>query len=362
MNFIDFKKAFDSVHRESLWKILTYYGIPSAFVDIFKNLYEQSACCVRTENGFTDSFNILTGVRQGCILSPLLFALTIDFVMKKATADTVDHLEWNDSKLTDLDFADDIAAISTSRPGLQILTTGIQGNGDKVGLRISVEKTKVMQVGEPDTPPITLDGNPLEDVKKFTYLGSIICHDGSSESDINARIGKGAGTFQKLTSIWKSKAISLNLKIKLFNSLVVPTVLYGSETWQITKKLSHKLDVFQQRCLRRILKITWRDRVRNDTILRRSNTRPLSAIITLRRMKLAGHILRLDDLRHAKTAMFWSPNGKRKRGRPKNTWRRTFKDDLIRARTTFTGIARQAADRQRWKALSARCIQECWRT
>jgi len=84
INFVDFKKTFDSVHRESLWHIARLYGIPKHYVNIFIMLYLNSRCCVKTDTGFTEMFNIITGVCQGCILSPFLFLLVIDFIMRRA--------------------------------------------------------------------------------------------------------------------------------------------------------------------------------------------------------------------------------------------------------------------------------------
>ncbi len=85
INFVDFKKAFDSLQRETVWNIAKVYGIPQRFINIFKSLYVDSCCCIRTGTGHTDFFDIVSsGVRQGCILSPLLFLLTIDYVMRKS--------------------------------------------------------------------------------------------------------------------------------------------------------------------------------------------------------------------------------------------------------------------------------------
>ena len=93
-----------------------------------------------------------------------------------------------------------------------------------------------MQVLGPEQPSITLNNKPIEDVKTFQYLGSVISHDGDTEADINRRIGKGAGTFKRLSPIWKSSSISTSLKIKLYNSLILPMVLYASETWHMSTK------------------------------------------------------------------------------------------------------------------------------
>ena len=87
INFIDFKKAFDSVHRESLWKILRAYGIPHKIVTIMRTFYEHFECSVIVENTLAESFPVKSGVRQGCILSPILFLVVIDWVMHKTTSD-----------------------------------------------------------------------------------------------------------------------------------------------------------------------------------------------------------------------------------------------------------------------------------
>jgi len=108
INFIDFKKAFDSVHRPSLWKILTYYGIPDRFINIFKALYDNSSCCVKTASAYTEFFEIVLGVRQGCILSPFFFILVTDFVMHRTMDKSEYGIVWQkQNRLTDLDYAND---------------------------------------------------------------------------------------------------------------------------------------------------------------------------------------------------------------------------------------------------------------
>jgi len=82
-NFIDFKKAFDSIHRESISKILRLYGIPHKIINIFISMYISSRCCVRTKDGYSDMFDIITGIRQGCILYPFLFLIVMDFYHEK---------------------------------------------------------------------------------------------------------------------------------------------------------------------------------------------------------------------------------------------------------------------------------------
>jgi len=107
------KKAFDSVHRSSLWKILTYYSIPDRFINIFKALYDNSSCCVKTASRYTEFFEIVSGVRQGCILLPFLFIIVIDFVMRRTMDKSEYGIVWQKRNcLTDLDFDDDKATVA----------------------------------------------------------------------------------------------------------------------------------------------------------------------------------------------------------------------------------------------------------
>ena len=89
-SFVDFKKVFDSLHRDTLWKILQLYGIPQKYINIFQALSHHTRCCIRINKGVTDMFDILTAVRQGCILSPFLFLIVIDFLMRR-TVDGRDY-------------------------------------------------------------------------------------------------------------------------------------------------------------------------------------------------------------------------------------------------------------------------------
>src|ERR1043165_3102998 len=90
VNFVDFRKAFDSINRDTLWNIVRLYGVPEKYINIFRALFRDASCCIRTESSNTIMFQIETGVRQGCVLSPFLFALVIDYIMKR-TMD--EHLE-----------------------------------------------------------------------------------------------------------------------------------------------------------------------------------------------------------------------------------------------------------------------------
>ena len=201
---------------------------------------------------------------------------------------------------------------------------------------------------------IVVGSHQLDEVDKFTYLGSVMTQSGDAETDIRCRLVKAAAVFRRLNKIWSSSTISLKIKLRLFNSIVVPTAIYACETWKASRSTNHKLDVFQQRCLRRILKIRYIQHITNEEVLNRSDTCKLHDIVTQRRLRLAGHILRMDSERIPKTAMKWTPpGGRRPRGRPRNTWRRTFASDIQGLNIAPHEVEVAAQDRARWRNLAA---------
>ena len=110
---MDFEKAFDSIYRTVLWKLLRHYGLPTKFVTLIKNMYEGFTGHVIFNGQVSEGFQIGTGVRQGCLLSPLLFLIAIDWTMKRSTEHHRTGIQWNlFSQLEDLDFADDLALLS----------------------------------------------------------------------------------------------------------------------------------------------------------------------------------------------------------------------------------------------------------
>ena len=124
INFIDYENAFDSVDRDTLWKLLRHYGIPEQLVNLIRNSYEGMTCRVIHGGQLTRSFHVKTGVRQGCLLSPFLFLLAIDWIMKVTTTQRRNGIQWTmTSQLDDLDFADDIALLSHSQRQMQEKTS-----------------------------------------------------------------------------------------------------------------------------------------------------------------------------------------------------------------------------------------------
>ncbi|VDP35171.1 unnamed protein product [Schistosoma curassoni] len=171
INFIDYEKAFDSVDRRTLWKLLRHYGVSEKIVNIIRNLYDGLQCKVVHGGQLTDSFQVRTGVRQGCLLSPFLFLLVVDWIMKTSTSEGKHGTEWTaQNQLDNLDFADDLALLSHTHEQMQIKIASVEAVTSSVGLNIHKANTKTLKYNTENSNPITLDGETLEDVESFTYL------------------------------------------------------------------------------------------------------------------------------------------------------------------------------------------------
>ena len=351
VTFVDFEKAFDSVDRESLWKILAHYGIPEKLICLIKKTYKPSTCQVVHNGSLTEPFNILTGVRQGCILSPFLFLLAIDWIMSRTVEGQNRGIQWSLLKqLEDIDFADDITLLSQRHRNMQDKTNSLDANGGKLGMKINIPKTKSMRANQTNHDPITLRGEALEEVDKFPHLGSIVSRDGGTEQDIAVRIGKATGAFKILRPIWTSRVISVQTKLRLFNSNVKTVLLYACETWRSTKASTNKLQTFINKCLRNILRIRWEDRVRNEDLWERTGQERIETVVTRRKWNWMGHILRRPKSITCH-ALRWHPQGKRSRGRPRTTWRRSTEAEAKSVGLQLNDLERVAKDRRGWRGI-----------
>ncbi|VDO87146.1 unnamed protein product [Schistosoma margrebowiei] len=195
--------------------------------------------------------------------------------MKTSTSEGKHGIQWTaQNQLDDLDFADDLALLSHTHEQMQIKTASVAAISASVGLNIHKGKTKVLKFKTENSNPITLDGETLEDVESFTYLGSIIDEQGGSDADVKARIGKARAAFLQLKNIWNSKQLSTNTKVRIFNTNVKTVLLYGPETWRTTTTTIKKVKVFINGCLRKILNIHLLDTISNNLLWERTNQFP----------------------------------------------------------------------------------------
>ena len=147
-------------------------------------------------------------------------------------------LQWSLTQcLKDLDHADDLCLLTLRLADMKVKGERLQETGGQVGLKINVQKTKEVRISVRQQEPLERVGEAVERVSEFKYLGSIINETGGIDEDITARIRKAQSTFSMLMPVWKEKCIRLQTKLRIFNTNLKSTLLYGSETWRSTKLL-----------------------------------------------------------------------------------------------------------------------------
>jgi len=230
-------------------------------------------------------------------------------------------------------------------------TRALEEHGAKVGLKINASKTKLMRIGTKRRDSVLIPGERVKEVDEFTYLGSVVSKKGGTDEDIQARIGKPRQAFAMLKPVWRSTALTTRTKLRIFGSNVKAVLLYGLETWRLTKGLKQKLQVFINKSLRSILRIWWPRRICNEELWKQTGQRPIEEEVKQRTWGWIGHTLRRPDGHVAKRALEWNPQGKRKRWRPRHTWRRTRMSELEERGLTWREAKDTAQNRVRWRVL-----------
>ena len=353
ITFVDFRKAFDSIHRGKMLKILKAYGIPDILINAISKLYENTRAKILTPDGETELFDIIAGVLQGDTLAPFLFAIVLDYAMRQAIGDDHHKLGFELEKrkssryppnaITDLDFADDIALLSGEIDQAQELLSRVEFEAAKVGLHLNTAKTELMQFNH-NTPVniTTRDGAPIKVVNNFKYLGAWM---ESTEKDFQVRKAVAWSACHKLRKIWNS-SLSRKIKVRLFTATVETVLLYGCETWTVSKSLEKRLNGCYTRMLRMALNISWSKKLTNEQLY--EDIPPVSNKVAERRMRLSGHCIRHPDEEIASSLVLWQPSrGRASRGRPAVNYVDVLKRDTDLEEIAEIRTAMQ--DRVQWR-------------
>src|SRR5574339_1338 len=247
------------------WKILKEMGIPDHLTCLLRNLYAGQEATVRTGHGTTDWFQIGKGVGQGCILSPCLFNLDAEYIMRNAGLEEAQAgIKIAGRNINNLRHADDTTIMAESEEELKSLLMQVKEESEKVGLKLSIQKTKIMASG-----PITsweIDGETVETVSDFIYLGSKITADDDCSHEFKRRLLLGRKVMTNLDSIFKSRDITLPTKVHLVKAMVFPVVMYGCESCTVKKAERRRINAFELWCWRRLLRVPWPARRSNQCI------------------------------------------------------------------------------------------------
>ena len=197
LGFMDLQQAFDRVDRNALWQVLMIYGVGGKLLNAIKSMYVDSEACVRINGMEGEWFKVNSGVRQGCVMSPWLFNLYMDGVIKELLMGMemegvkmkMNGAEW---KVPCLLYADDLVLCGESEESLSRLVERFGRICKRRGLKVNVDKSKVMVIGKERTPcRILLDGEQLEQVSEFKYLGYMLDERGTDDAECNKKVVSG---------------------------------------------------------------------------------------------------------------------------------------------------------------------------
>ena len=331
--FIDFRAAFDSVDRESLWLILKADGLPDKLINLLKSYYSSTRARVRVYGEESEGFALNSGVRQGYPLSPVLFNYVIDWIMCQALADYRGVQLSPDLYVTDLEFADDIVVLGDTALALQPVLSRIDHFAKALGLEINTSKTKIFSTS--NTTPLQdvhVNGEIVQCVTSFKYLGSTLLPNGQAKDEVRLRIDNARKAFLQLRrTLWARSEISLRTKLRIFRAAIRPILTYGCETWPMRVEDTKKLEGFDHWCLRRILKTNWCDQLSNKEIRQRcQGIEKLSTFLQRRRLQWFGHILRRPTSELSRQCISPVPcaGWRCHRGGQLKTWSSTIKSDV----------------------------------
>ena len=365
-------------------------------------LYEGSRSKVRVAGGTSDAFEIRVGVHQGSALSPLLFVVVMEEATKECrTGDPWELLYADDLVLTaeakeevERRFIDWRQAME--RRGLKVnmaktkmmvtgkkieeniqvgrFPCGVCGNGVGVNSILCTECDKwchkrcsglrklngvvdfccptcVRRINgggaREEAETIEVDGGIIEEVKQFCYLGDMLDSEGGVERAIRTRVATTWMKWREIAGLLINKSIPLKNRGRVFEACIRSVLLYGSETWALTKRLEDVLVGCDRRMLRYMTGVTWRDGVSSEEVARRCGLKELSTMLRVRRLRWFGHVERRDGGEALGRVVGVEVAGRRPPGRPRKTWRRCVGEDLA-----ALGIEEEEAmDRNSWKRI-----------
>ena len=238
-----------TVDHNKLWKILQEMGISDHLTCVLRNLYAGQEATVRTEHGTTDWFQIGKGVHQGCILSPCFFNFYAEYIMRNAGLEEAQAgIKIPRRNISNLRYANDTTLIAEREEELKRLLMKVKEESEKTGLKLNIQKTKIMASG-----PITsweIDGETVETMSDLIFLGSKITTDGDCSHEIKRRLLLGRKIMTNLDSIFKSRDITLPAKVRLVKAIFFPVVMYGYNSWTTKKAVHRRIDAFELWCWR----------------------------------------------------------------------------------------------------------------
>nr|VZH97737.1 unnamed protein product [Spirometra erinaceieuropaei] len=229
---------------------------------------------------------------------------------------------------------------------------------ENFGLVINTQKTVVMHQPPPNSatarnapPQISVNGTQLQVVENFPYLGSTLSRNTKIDNEVANRISKASQAFGRLqNTVWNRHGLPLSTKLKMYKAAILPTLLYGAETWTVYVKQARRLIYFHLSRLRRILRPNWQDRIPDTDVLERTGILSIYAILRQIQLRWSGHLVCTDDERIPKRLFYGDvATGSRRQGDQIRRYKDTLKSSLKRLQINPTNWEEVALDRPTWR-------------
>jgi len=249
-----------------------------------------------------------------------------------------EEVKINGQKLRDLRYADDTALLSTTETGLKKLVEATKEHSEDKYLMLNIKKTKIMDTDKClSKTAITIGEDTIENVEHFEYLGASFYGDGRSKNEIRRRLAIAKQKLNSMKRLWKGQ--SIETKMRVLQACIFPVAVYGCEAWTPLKADINRLIAFEMTCYRKLLQITWTQKITNEEVRSRLNISYSHLFKHFKKQKLSyfGHIKRHSTLE--KSVLEGREVGKRSKGRPRRRWVDDIKEWLQMSVVKAGGLA-----------------------
>jgi exonuclease III len=337
--YVDLEKAYDRIPRDVILGSLRKKGVPERLVRVVEDMYGGARTTVRTDEGSSDQFEVKVGLHQGSALSPFLFVVVMDVVSESVARE----------ELWEMLYADDLCILAESKADMENRVREWQEVLERNGLKVNERKTEVMVCSRKASELVDIvdrSGAQFKQVSRFKYLGSVVCEEGGCEEDVKARVKAAWNKWREMSGIMCDKRMPIQLKAKVYKTVVRPVLMYGSELWALRKAEQQLIERTEMRMLRWMLGVSRMERIRNVEIRKRVGVVNISDKMRECRLRWLGHVVRRDERNQIRRVWELEVDGKRPRGRPKLRWKDVVRKDMSDRKIDVS----LANDRILWRA------------
>ena len=374
MAFVDQTKAFDTVNRDLLWNILRKFGCPPTFIAILQQFHTDMCAYVVMAGSQSSTFPVIVGVKQGCVLEPIIFNLLLVAMSLVAHRDlqSSDYvgIEYRlDGGLFNLrrflartktstamisapQYADDAAVSSLAADSLQRSLDVMSEAYLRAGPMINTTKKKILSVSSLYAPTCSIGGNQLRNSEILTYLGSNLSFSGDLTNEIQRRVNVASSAFGRLNKhVFGNQSLTIHTKIAVYDAVVIFTILYGFETWVPYRRHIRLLESFHIRLLQLILGLRWLHKVTHSYIRSRAGIPSIESMLLYRQLRWLGLVIRMPVSRLFNRVLYGQLSlGHRRVSGQKKRIKDHIKSILKKWNIQFNRLAALASNRATWRS------------